>query len=80
VFKSGDLAHNIEGSLRTQKHDGRLQMLNLHWRPADPHIDLDMVIGGAGAIVSLLELAPDREVNNTVLLIDHHGIAGRDEL
>jgi hypothetical protein len=70
---------HIEDSLRTPQHDGWLQMLNLYWRPADPDINLNVLIGCAGAIVSLFEFAPDREVNNSTLLIDHHSIAERDE-
>src|ERR1700674_1655357 len=54
-------------------------MLNLDWRPANPHINLDAVVCCAGAIVRLFESAEDGEVNNSALLIDHLSIAGRDE-
>ena len=70
---------HIGGSLRTPHHNCWLQMLNLYWRPANPHINLDVVICCAGAIVGLFESAEDREVNNSALLIDHLSIAERDE-
>ena len=54
-------------------------MLNLYWGSANPHINLDVVICCAGAIVGLFEFAEDREVNNLALLGDHRSIAGRDE-
>jgi hypothetical protein len=54
-------------------------MLNLYWRPASPYINLNVVIGRAGAIVGLFESAEDRKVNNSAFLIDHYSIAGRDE-
>ena len=59
---------HIGGSLRTPHHNCWLQMLNLYWRPANPHINLDAVVCCAGAIVGLFESAEDREVNNSALL------------
>ena len=79
MFKSGDPTQHIGGSLRTPHHNCWLQMLNPHRRPANPHINLDVVVGRAGDIVGLLESSPDREVNDAVLLVDQHGVAGRDE-
>src|ERR1700694_175070 len=46
---------------------------------SSPYINLNVVIGCAGAIVGLFESAEDRKVNNSGFLIDHHSIAGRDE-
>src|SRR5216684_1301430 len=70
---------HIGGSLRTPHHNCWLQMLNLYWRPASPHINLNAVIGCAGAIVGLFESAEDREVKNFALLSDHYSVTGRDE-
>jgi len=60
VFKSGDPTQHIGGSLRTPHHNCWLQMLNLYWRPANPHINLDGVACCAEAIVGLLASAPVR--------------------
>ncbi len=78
---------HLGGSLRTPHHNCWLQMLNLYWRPANPHINLDVVICCAhkASSLKLSAILPSRTVSvlrkklrpslqiNRLRLIEGHG-------